>query len=122
MDCNSALDSVGIGCGQAQSGGFTWTGATEDFDTTDGGSFQIVSGASFVGSTTQTPRTISASIGAGGDRSGSFAVFPAVAPAGQPTIKRSGGVEFMHGRGGFGRGGKVFMPERRLFLPERIAA
>jgi hypothetical protein len=41
---------------------------------------------------------------------------------GQPAIKRGGGVEFMGGRGGFGRGGKVWMPERRLMLPHRRAA
>jgi hypothetical protein len=85
LSCDAANGSVGVGLavGSGSGGSFTWVGATEAFDQDDGGVLGVrVSGASFVGGSTQTPRTITADHVGGLETEGIFAVFPADAGGG----------------------------------------
>jgi hypothetical protein len=107
LNCNTTLDAAGVGGVDYFGGGpgVSWTGATQGYDLNNSG--DAGSGASFIASSAQTPRTISCGLpGGSSGGTGAFAIFPAVVPPGQPTIKRAGGVTFMHGSTGFfGRGG-----------------
>lgn len=132
MNTNTITDGIAIGVAAYDSnfsGGIqavTWTGLTENQDSYLGSTFGA-SAASALTTSTQSPRTISAQETSGNytdsaSRGAVVSFGPPVVP-GQPYQKRTGGVPFMGAKGSnkFG-GGTVWMPERRLLLPERIAA
>lgn len=84
LSCDSESDSVGLGIGLGiGASGWTWSGATEDYDADPSGAGSQFAAASFVGSGSETPRSITATpAGAPFVQLGSFAVFPAAGGGG----------------------------------------